>query len=181
MTGPEQPGQPEWSTEPEWRTEPEWDADGVPDPAEVAADVAYASAFITSMGGTVPAPTMQDAYYEEISAAAVAGMQAYGQAAARLAKIPVTGHSRDGRIVVQVDATGDLLALQLRGGALRWYDSATLGEVVTRTLRQTQERARERYQQEVEALVPAEVLEAQQVVQEALDRAAIIDGTATGA
>ena len=69
------------------------------------------------------------------------------------------------------------LAIQLRG-ALTWYDSATLGDVVTRTLRQAQERARERYQQELDALVPREIVECQQVVREALDRAALIDGTA---
>lgn len=129
------------------------------------------------MGGTVPTKTAQDAYYEEISAAAVTALDQYQQAVQRLAKVPMTGRSRDGRVVVQMDAAGELVAFQLRGGALSWYDSATLGDVVTRTLRQTQERARERYQEEVEKLVPREVLEVQQIVQEALDRSALMDET----
>jgi len=55
-----------------------------------------------------------------------------------------------------------------------------LGDVVTRTLRQAQEQARGRYLQGVDALVPREIVECQHLVREALDRAALIDGTTTG-
>jgi DNA-binding protein YbaB len=148
--------------------------------SDVASDAAYAAAFIANMGATVPTKTMRDVHYEDVAAAALAAMEDFEQAAIRLAKVPVTGRSRDGRVVVQVNAAGELLAFHLRHGTLQWYDSATLGDVVTRTLRRAQEQARGRYRQEVDALVPREIVECQQVVQEALDRAALIDATATG-
>ncbi|MBO0868431.1 MAG: YbaB/EbfC family nucleoid-associated protein [Micromonosporaceae bacterium] len=148
------------------------------DEEEFAANTAIATEFITSWGGTVPTKTALDVYYEQISSAAIAAMEQYQQSAQRLAKVPRSGHSRDGRVVVEMNAAGELLDFQLRGGALSWYDTATLGEVVTRTMRQTQERARELYQEQVEKLVPDEIVEAQQVVQDLLDRAALNDGTA---
>jgi DNA-binding protein YbaB len=150
------------------------------EPDSTASDAAYAAAFIANMGGTVPTKSMRDMHHEDVSAAALAAMEDFERAAIRLAKVPVTGRSRDGRVVVQVNAAGELLAFQLRHGALQWYDSATLGDVVTRTLRQAQEQASGRYRQEVDALVPREIVECQHVVREALDRAALIDGTATG-
>jgi DNA-binding protein YbaB len=124
---------------------------------------------------TDPAGGLRDqAHYERLAQAALTSMDAYEQTAKRLAAVPVTGRSRDGRVMVRVTAAGELVTFHLRAGTLRRYDSVALGEVVTRTLRETQERARARYEREMSERAPAEVAECERIVREALDRAAAV-------
>jgi hypothetical protein len=128
---------------------------------------------------TDPAGGLRDqAHYERLSQAVLTAMDAFAQAANRLATVPVTGHSRDGRVIARVNAAGELVAFQLRAEALRWYDRAALGEVVTRTLRETQQRARARYERETSRIAPAEVAECERILRAALDHAAAVDASA---
>lgn len=99
---------------------------------------------------------------EEISHAAVAALDAMSEAAQRLAAKEVDGTSPDKRVMVRVNATGRIIQLRLRDGVLQRYDSTALSELVTRTIRDTQVKAKEAYERAVEALVPPEVAESEQ-------------------
>jgi DNA-binding protein YbaB len=93
----------------------------------------------------------------EVAQATVTAMDAMAVAAQRLAAVPVTGSSPDGRIQVRVNASGRVVALRLHDGVLRRYDSTALGEQVTRTIRRAQIQARDAYDQQIAALLPPEV------------------------
>jgi DNA-binding protein YbaB len=110
---------------------------------------------------------LDEARYEELTRAAIAGMQTLTETARRLSAVEVEGHSRDGMIEVRVTAAGTVTAVRFRRGALRRYPNAVLGQVLTDTLRATQLKARERYDLAIEAAVPAEVGEAGRLVEEA--------------
>jgi len=98
---------------------------------------------------------------EEVSRATIAALDAMSEAAQRLAAKEVEGTSPDKRVTVRVDATGRIIQLRLRGGVLQRYDSTALSELVTRTIRDTQVKAKEAYERAVEALVPPEVADSE--------------------
>jgi DNA-binding protein YbaB len=80
-------------------------------------------------------------------------------AAARLAAVEVEATSPDRRILVRVTATGAITELKLRDNVLRRYDTSALGELVTRTIRDAQRKARDAFDREIATLEPPEVKE----------------------
>ena len=94
---------------------------------------------------------------EEVSRATIAALDGVAAAAARLAAVEVEGTSRDRRVQVKVTATGLITELRLRDNVLRRYDTAALGELVTRTIVDAQRRARAAYEKELAALAPPEI------------------------
>ena len=76
--------------------------------------------------------------------------------AGRLAKAVVEGRSDDERVRVRVTDGWRTVSVRLREDTFRSYDLATLGDVVTRTVRDTQQRARTAFERAVEQLEPAE-------------------------
>ncbi len=102
--------------------------------------------------------------YDEIARSAAAAMQVVAQLGAQLASREVEERSADGRVIVRVTAAGTVTAITLRNGALRRYDSATLGELVTKTLITAQRRARAEYQSAIMDAVPDEVAEASRII-----------------
>jgi len=98
---------------------------------------------------------------EEVARRTVDALDAMAAAAQRLAEREVEGVSHDRRVVVAVTASGRITRLQLKDGVHRRYDTAALGELVTRTIRQAQAKARESYQRDVAALTPPEVAESE--------------------
>jgi DNA-binding protein YbaB len=110
--------------------------------------------------------TIDPEYYEEVSRATVAAMQAFSELAPKLAAREVEERSPDGRIIVRVTAGGTVNAITLRNGVLRRYDSATLGEMVAKTLNAAQRRARAEFESALRAAVPDEVAEAQRIIRD---------------
>jgi DNA-binding protein YbaB len=108
-----------------------------------------------------------EARYEEMSRSAIAALGAMEETARRLASVEVEGRSRDGRVMVRVTAAGAVTVVRLRPGTLRRYGHVALAEVVTRTLRAAQQRAREQYERALSAAVPEEVTECQRLVRDA--------------
>jgi DNA-binding protein YbaB len=106
--------------------------------------------------------------YDAVSAAARESMQAYYEEAKRLAGKQVEARSEDGGITARVTADGTLVSLTVRPDALRTYDSATLAELITQTIRDGQLRARADYEQAVAAAVPGSVTAATDIVRSAL-------------
>ena len=94
---------------------------------------------------------------EEVSRATIAALDAVASAAARLAAVEVEGISQDRRVQVKVTATGQIAEFRLRDNVLRRYDTAALGELVTRTIVDAQRRARAAYDSELARLTPPEV------------------------
>jgi len=94
-----------------------------------------------------------------VARAAADAMDAVAVEAARLASVEVEGLSSDRRVQVRVTPSGRITRLRLRDGVLQRYDSSALSELVTRTIRDTQRRARDAYQHAVRALTPPEVAE----------------------
>jgi DNA-binding protein YbaB len=88
----------------------------------------------------------------DLSRSAVAALEAHGGRVRELAAIETTGTSPDGRVVVRATGAGGLTGLELRDGVVRRHDGATLSELVTRVVRETQGRARERYRAAVAQL-----------------------------
>ena len=76
--------------------------------------------------------------------------------AGRLAKAVVEGRSDDERVRVRVTDGWRTVSVRLREDTFRSYDLATLGDVVTKTVRDTQQRARTAFERAVEQLEPAE-------------------------
>jgi DNA-binding protein YbaB len=106
--------------------------------------------------------------HERLSRAATEAMEEFGEAAASLAGATVEGRTRDGWVVVKVDATGEIHQLTLRPEALARYSSAALGTVVTHTLRTAQLRAREAYERAVADLPePPEIAESDRLLRRA--------------
>jgi len=103
-----------------------------------------------------------------MSEAAREAMRAFHEEAKRLAAQQVEERSGNGEVTARVTADGTLVSLRVRPDALRTYDSATLAELITRTIRDAQLRARADYEQAVAAAVPGSVTEADEVVRAAL-------------
>lgn len=102
--------------------------------------------------------------YERMSRDATRALDALDGEFQRLAATPVSGRSRDGLVSVRVTGAGTVTDVQLGAAALRQYSPARLGDVVTRILRATQQRAREAYERAVEELTPPEVAEVQRLM-----------------
>jgi YD repeat-containing protein len=94
---------------------------------------------------------------DRVARAASDAMAVVATEASRLAAVEVDGTSPDRRVEVRVTARGRITRLRLRDGALQRYDGSALGELVARTIRDAQRKAREAYQRAVEALVPPEI------------------------
>ncbi|GIG88458.1 YbaB/EbfC family nucleoid-associated protein [Plantactinospora endophytica] len=105
-----------------------------------------------------------EAGYEELSRRALAALDDMDGPLQRLAAAQVEGHSRDGRISVRVTGAGVVTEVRLRGAALQQYHHVKLGEVVTRVLQATQQRARAAYEQAAAELTPPEVAECDRLV-----------------
>ena len=105
-------------------------------------------------------------YYEQVSQAAIAAMNTVAELAPRLAAREFEERSPDGRVVVTITAAGTITAITLRNGALRRYDSASLGELVAKTLNAAQKRARKEYESALMAAVPDEVAEATRIIRD---------------
>jgi hypothetical protein len=104
-------------------------------------------------------------HIDEVSQAAIDAMATMGEAVRRLAAAELDGLSSDRRIAVKVTAGGRLLQCRLRPDVLHRYDSTALGEVVTRTVRATQLKARADYERATAELVPPEVAASQEELQ----------------
>jgi DNA-binding protein YbaB len=94
---------------------------------------------------------------DRVSSAAIDALAEMADAVQRLAAIETEGHSPDRRVFVRVSAGGRVIELRLRPDVLRHNDSQALAETLTRTVRETQLRARDAYDRAVQALVPPEV------------------------
>ena len=94
---------------------------------------------------------------DEVSRATIAALDRVASAAARLAAVEMEGISPDRRVQVKVTATGLITEFRLRDNVFRGYDTAALGELVTRTIVDAQRRARAAYDQELAALTPPEI------------------------
>jgi DNA-binding protein YbaB len=70
----------------------------------------------------------------------------------RMAAREVTGASVDERVLVRVDGAGTVVGLRLQAAALQRYDHAALSDLITRTVRDTQLRARAEHARAVQAL-----------------------------
>jgi DNA-binding protein YbaB len=106
--------------------------------------------------------------YEEMTASAQAGMDAYHEELKRLAARQVEERSEGGEITARVTADGTLVSLTVRPDALRTYDSATLADLIAQTIRSGQLRARADYERAASQAVPGSVTAAVDVVQAAL-------------
>jgi DNA-binding protein YbaB len=109
--------------------------------------------------------------YAELSNSAASALQAYEQTARALAASPVDERSPDGSVWVRVTSAGAVVAVRLRPSALRRYGHVALGDVVTRTLRAGQQRAREQYAEKLAHALPpdaaAALAEADRLVRDA--------------
>jgi DNA-binding protein YbaB len=110
--------------------------------------------------------TIDPEYYEEVSRAAISAMDAFAERAPKLAAREVEERSPDGRIIVRVTAAGAVTAITLRNGVLRRYDSATLGELIAKTLSAAQRRARAEFESAMMDAIPDEVEEANRLIRE---------------
>ncbi|MDW5327946.1 YbaB/EbfC family nucleoid-associated protein [Plantactinospora sp. KLBMP9567] len=108
-----------------------------------------------------------EARYEELARRALSALDTMDGELQRLAAAQVEGHSRDGRVGVRVTGAGVVTEVRLRGAALQHYNHVKLGEVVTRVLRATQQRARAAYEQAVDELTPPEVAECERLIRQA--------------
>ena len=97
---------------------------------------------------------------EAVSRAAIAAVDGVTAEAGRLAAAETEATSSDRRVRVKVTATGAITELRLLDNVLRRYDTNALGELVTRTIREAQRRARESYERELARLDPPEVARA---------------------
>lgn len=101
--------------------------------------------------------------YAELARRAASALDGMDADLRRLAAERIRGDSPDGLISVRVTATGEVTEVRVRAAALRHYSSVRLGEVVTRTLRDTQQRARAAYERAAAAMVPAEVADCERL------------------
>lgn len=102
----------------------------------------------------------------EISGRAVAATEALAGTIADLAQAQVEGQSPDQRVRVRITTAGHISLFQLRDGVLRRYDSGALSELVTRTVRDAQVKARTAFAASVAALEPPELAEADRALRE---------------
>ena len=94
---------------------------------------------------------------DAVSRAAIAAVDGLVAAASRRAAAEVEGVSPDRRVRVKVTAAGEITEVRLLDNVLRRYDTAALGELVTRTIRAAQRQAREAYEGDLAKLEPPEV------------------------
>lgn len=73
----------------------------------------------------------------------------------RLSDRQIVERSPDGRVHVRVRGDGALIGIRFDDDVLRRYDNAALAELVTRTVRGAQRRARTEYQRAVGELFAA--------------------------
>jgi DNA-binding protein YbaB len=104
--------------------------------------------------------------YAAVTAAGEAQLAAYGEAAERLAREPVEARSRDGRVRVRAAGAGHVVGLRLSDDVFARYTAGALGEVVTRTVREAQERAAEAFRRRLAETPTPAVDEADQVMAE---------------
>jgi DNA-binding protein YbaB len=93
----------------------------------------------------------------EVARAAIEAMDALAGEATRLAAAETEGNSPDKRVQVRVTPAGRLVRIRLRDGVLRRYDSSQLSELVTRTVRDAQRRARAEYERAMAAIEAPEL------------------------
>jgi DNA-binding protein YbaB len=94
---------------------------------------------------------------EAVSRAAMAAVDEVSAAAVHSGATEVEGVSPDRRVRVKVTATGAITELRLLDNVLRRYDTSALGELVTRTVREAQRKARQAYESELARLDVPEV------------------------
>ncbi len=94
---------------------------------------------------------------ERVSAATTQALAGVEAEVARLSTVELTGTSRDGRVMVRVTGPGRVTELWLRDGVLHRNDTSSLGELLSRTIRDAQRRARADYDAAVSGLVPPEL------------------------
>jgi DNA-binding protein YbaB len=97
---------------------------------------------------------------EAVSRATIAAVDGAVAAAGRLAAVETEAISPDRRVRVKVTAGGVITELRLLDNVLRRYDTNALGELVTRTVREAQCRARETFERELARLDPPEMAQA---------------------
>lgn len=95
--------------------------------------------------------------YRELTRAGIEALEVYQQRLRALATETVRVRSTDGQVVVSASGGGQVSEVQIQPGALHRYSSTRLGDVVTRTVRAAQEKARAEYQREAERLQPPEI------------------------
>jgi DNA-binding protein YbaB len=92
--------------------------------------------------------------YEELARRASAAIEAAGEEMQRLAAKPTRGRSADGQVTVTVTAAGRVTSVRITPASLSRQSSGRLSDVVTRTVRATQDSAREAFEREAERLRP---------------------------
>lgn len=97
---------------------------------------------------------------EAVSRATIAAVDGLAAEAGRLGAVETEVSSPDRRVRVKVTAAGAITELRLLDNVLRRYDTNALGELVTRTIREAQRKARETYERELARLDPPEVARA---------------------
>lgn len=97
---------------------------------------------------------------DAVSRATIDAVDAAVAAAGRFAAVESEAISPDRRVRVKVTAGGAITELRLLDNVLRRYDTNALGELVTRTVREAQRRARETFERELARLDPPEVAQA---------------------
>lgn len=102
--------------------------------------------------------------YEEIARNTAAALESYGQLASELAKQETQAQSSDGRVIVTATGGGTITDITFRRGATRYYDSVALSEVVTRTIRSAQVRARREFEDALNEALPDEVVETDRLI-----------------
>lgn len=110
----------------------------------------------------------EHARYERMSQDTIAAMRDFDEVAGRLAAEELTERSPDGRVAVRVNAGGAVVSVAFRRGTLQRYGNATLGDIIARTIRAAQLRAREEFDRKVGAAVPAEVVECERLIRESI-------------
>ena len=98
---------------------------------------------------------------EEVAQRTVIALDAMAAAAQQLAEREVDATSSDRRVLVSVTASGRITRFKLTDGVHRRYDTSALGDLVTRTIRQAQSKARAAFDRDVAALTPPEVAESE--------------------
>lgn len=73
-----------------------------------------------------------------------------------LGAVEVSGSSPDENVVVRMTRAGRLKHIRLRDGVTRRHDLAALGELIARTIQDTQRRARVEYERAIDEIEQAE-------------------------
>ena len=104
--------------------------------------------------------------YAAVTAAGEAQLAGYAEAAERLAREPVEARSGDGRVRVRAAGGGNVVGLRLSDDVFSRYTVGALGEVVTRTVREAQERAAEAFRHRLAEVPTPAVAEADEIMAE---------------